>query len=133
MEQATKPPSCCRRLHRRLTALARERRQNLGHLVREACERQYGLADSGTTSPPSRPSPPSTCPSARRPHDPTRASPRPGPAVRILIDANIFMYAAGACPRKAPSVAWLRRVASGDLEAAIDAEVLREICIATVP
>lgn len=32
-------------LHRRLTALARERRQSLGRLVREACERQYGLAD----------------------------------------------------------------------------------------
>lgn len=38
------------------------------------------------------------------------------------------MYAAGApYPHKAPSVAWLRRVASGDLEAAIDAEVLQEI------
>ena len=29
-------------LHRRLTALARERRQSLGELVRDACRRQYG-------------------------------------------------------------------------------------------
>lgn len=46
----------------------------------------------------------------------------------ILLDANIFMYAAGAPdPHKAPSVALLKRVARGDVEAAIDAEVLQEI------
>jgi predicted nucleic acid-binding protein len=46
----------------------------------------------------------------------------------ILIDANIFMYAAGAeHPHKAPSVALLRRVALGETEAAVDAEVLQEI------
>lgn len=32
-------------LHRRLTSLARERRQSLGELVRDACRRQYGLVD----------------------------------------------------------------------------------------
>jgi hypothetical protein len=32
-------------LHRRLTELARERGQSLGELVRQACERQYGLTD----------------------------------------------------------------------------------------
>ena len=32
-------------LHRQLTRLAEERRQSLGELVRQACERQYGLAD----------------------------------------------------------------------------------------
>ena len=32
-------------LHRRLTQLAEERGQSLGELVRQACERQYGLAD----------------------------------------------------------------------------------------
>lgn len=46
----------------------------------------------------------------------------------ILIDANIFMYAVGADhPHKAPSVALLRRVAQGEIEAAVDAEVLQEI------
>jgi hypothetical protein len=46
----------------------------------------------------------------------------------ILIDANIFMYAAGAEHRsKAPSVAFLRQVAAGETDAAIDAEVLQEI------
>ncbi len=46
----------------------------------------------------------------------------------ILIDANLFMYAAGAeHPHKAPSVALLRRVARGEIEAAVDAEVLQEI------
>jgi uncharacterized protein len=46
----------------------------------------------------------------------------------ILIDANIFMYAAGAeHPHKAPSVALLRRIASGEIEAVVDAEVLQEI------
>lgn len=38
------------------------------------------------------------------------------------------MYAAGAeHPNKAPSIDWLRQVASGEIEASIDAEVLQEI------
>lgn len=46
----------------------------------------------------------------------------------ILLDANIFMYAAGAPhPCKAPSVALLRRIAQGDVAAAVDAEALQEI------
>ena len=46
----------------------------------------------------------------------------------ILLDANIIMYAAGAPhPHKAPSVTFLERVARGDIEAALDAEVLQEI------
>ena len=46
----------------------------------------------------------------------------------ILIDANVFMYAAGADhPHKRPSLAMLRRVAGGEVEAVIDAEVLQEI------
>ncbi len=46
----------------------------------------------------------------------------------ILIDTNIFMYAAGAPhPNKAPSVALLEQVAAGEVEATIDAEVLQEI------
>ena len=46
----------------------------------------------------------------------------------ILIDANIFMYAAGAeHPHKRPSVALLRRIAGGEIDAAVDAEVLQEI------
>jgi predicted nucleic acid-binding protein len=46
----------------------------------------------------------------------------------ILIDANVFMYAAGADhPRKAPSIAVLRRVARGEVEAAVDAAALLEI------
>lgn len=46
----------------------------------------------------------------------------------LLIDANIFMYAAGADhPHRAPSVAFLRRVAAGQEEGATDAEVLQEI------
>ena len=46
----------------------------------------------------------------------------------ILVDANIIMYAAGAShAHKAPSVALLEQVARGDIEAAIDAEVLQEI------
>jgi hypothetical protein len=31
--------------HRQLTQLARERGQSLGELVRQACERQYGMTD----------------------------------------------------------------------------------------
>jgi predicted nucleic acid-binding protein len=46
----------------------------------------------------------------------------------ILIDSNVFMYAAGAeHPHKEPSVRLLELIASGEVEAAIDAEVLQEI------
>lgn len=46
----------------------------------------------------------------------------------ILIDTNVFMYAAGADhPHKVPAVRFLERVARGGLEAAIDAETLQEI------
>jgi predicted nucleic acid-binding protein len=46
----------------------------------------------------------------------------------LLIDANIFMYAAGADhPHKEPSVSFLRRVALDEIAAAVDAEVLQEI------
>jgi hypothetical protein len=46
----------------------------------------------------------------------------------ILIDANVIMYAAGANhPHKRPSVALLERVAAGEVEATVDAEVLQEI------
>lgn len=46
----------------------------------------------------------------------------------ILVDSNVLMYAAGAAHRhKAASVAFLERVAAGDLEAVVDAEVLQEI------
>jgi len=46
----------------------------------------------------------------------------------ILIDANVFMYAAGTeHPCKEPSRRFLEQVAGGELEAAVDAEVLQEI------
>ncbi len=46
----------------------------------------------------------------------------------ILVDANIFMYAAGADhPCKQPSLAFLRQVAQSEVEAVVDAEVLQEI------
>jgi uncharacterized protein len=46
----------------------------------------------------------------------------------ILIDASVIMYAAGADhPHKRPSVALLERVAAGEVEATVDAEVLQEI------
>jgi uncharacterized protein len=46
----------------------------------------------------------------------------------ILIDSNIFMYAAGAeHPHKEPSRRLLEEVASGAVEAVLDAEVLQEI------
>jgi hypothetical protein len=46
----------------------------------------------------------------------------------ILLDANIFMYAAGAPhPCKAPSVALLHQIARGEVVAAVDAETLQEI------
>jgi predicted nucleic acid-binding protein len=46
----------------------------------------------------------------------------------ILVDANVLMYAGGAAHRcKEPSAAFLRRVARGEVEGAVDAEVLQEI------
>jgi predicted nucleic acid-binding protein len=46
----------------------------------------------------------------------------------MLVDSNVIMYAAGAAhPNKAPSVAFLDRVARAEIDAAIDAEVLQEI------
>jgi hypothetical protein len=46
----------------------------------------------------------------------------------ILVDTNVLMYAAGAEHRfKRPSADLLDRVASGDVEAAVDAEILQEI------
>jgi uncharacterized protein len=46
----------------------------------------------------------------------------------ILVDTNIFMYAAGAeHPNKMPSTQFLLRVARGEVEAAVDTEVLQEI------
>jgi len=48
--------------------------------------------------------------------------------VKAFIDANIPMYAAGRDhPAKLPSVALLKRVAEGAIDAIIDAEVLQEI------
>jgi predicted nucleic acid-binding protein len=46
----------------------------------------------------------------------------------ILVDTNVLMYAAGRDhANKAPSVQFLKRVAAGDVEATVDAEVLQEI------
>jgi predicted nucleic acid-binding protein len=46
----------------------------------------------------------------------------------ILVDANVFMYAAGVeHPHKAPSAGFLLRVAQGEVDAAVDAEALQEI------
>lgn len=46
----------------------------------------------------------------------------------ILVDANVLMYAAGSDhPHKNPSVNFVKRVAAGDIDAAIDAEILQEI------
>jgi len=46
----------------------------------------------------------------------------------ILLDANILMYAAGAPhAHKGPSVALLNRIARGEVDAAVDADVLQEI------
>ena len=46
----------------------------------------------------------------------------------ILVDSNVLMYAGGADhPNKPLALAFLRRVAAGEVEAAIDAEVLQEI------
>jgi len=46
----------------------------------------------------------------------------------ILVDSNVLMYAGGADhPNKPLALAFLRRVAAGEVEAAVDAEVLQEI------
>ncbi len=46
----------------------------------------------------------------------------------VLIDANILMYAAGAAhSNKQPSIRLLERVANGEVDATIDAEILQEI------
>jgi uncharacterized protein len=46
----------------------------------------------------------------------------------ILVDTNVLMYAAGAPhPHKKASVAFLDRVATGEVEGVLDAEVLQEI------
>jgi uncharacterized protein len=46
----------------------------------------------------------------------------------ILLDANTFMYAAGAAhPHKLPSARMLERVARGEVAATINAETLQEI------
>lgn len=46
----------------------------------------------------------------------------------ILVDANVFMYAAGADhPHKAASTGFLLDVASGEVDAGVDAEALQEI------
>jgi uncharacterized protein len=46
----------------------------------------------------------------------------------ILVDANVLMYAAGAPHRlKRPSADLLDRIARGEVDAVIDAEVLQEI------
>jgi predicted nucleic acid-binding protein len=46
----------------------------------------------------------------------------------ILVDANIFMYAAGAeHPYKSPSAQFLLRIARGEVEAAVDTEALQEV------
>lgn len=46
----------------------------------------------------------------------------------ILVDANILMYAAGAAhANRSPSVRFLEMVALGEVEAALDAEVLQEV------
>lgn len=46
----------------------------------------------------------------------------------ILVDSNILMYASGGDhPNKRPSVNWLERVARGEVDATVDAEVLQEI------
>lgn len=46
----------------------------------------------------------------------------------ILVDANVFMYAGGADhPHREPSLALLKRIADGEVDAVVDAEVLQEI------
>ena len=44
----------------------------------------------------------------------------------ILVDSIVLMYAAGAeHPHKAPCVRFLDRVATGEVEAVLDAELLQ--------
>lgn len=46
----------------------------------------------------------------------------------ILLDANVFMYAAGAeHPNKLPAVSFLKRVTAKEVDVAIDAETLQEL------
>jgi uncharacterized protein len=46
----------------------------------------------------------------------------------ILVDSNVLMYSSGAeHPNKLPAIQFLRRVAGGEIEATVDAEVLQEI------
>ncbi len=46
----------------------------------------------------------------------------------ILVDSNVLMYAAGSAhPNKSPSAALVDKVAAGDIDAALDAEVLQEV------
>lgn len=46
----------------------------------------------------------------------------------ILVDSTVLMYAGGTVhPHKVPCVEFLERVASADVEAVVDSEVLREI------
>ena len=46
----------------------------------------------------------------------------------ILVDSNILMYSSGAAhPNKLPAIRFLKRVAAGEIEATVDAEVLQEI------
>ena len=48
--------------------------------------------------------------------------------MRVYLDANIFIHAAGKeHPLKAPCLAVLAQVATGDLEASTSVEVLQEI------
>ncbi len=46
----------------------------------------------------------------------------------ILVDSNIFMYAAGSYhPNKEPSVAFLKNVAGGRIKVCVSVEILQEI------
>jgi predicted nucleic acid-binding protein len=46
----------------------------------------------------------------------------------ILVDTNVFMYAAGRPhPHRDPSIALLEAIARGEVDAVVDAEVLQEI------
>lgn len=46
----------------------------------------------------------------------------------ILVDTTVLMYAAGTDhPHRAPSIRFLEAAALGEIEAAVDAEVLQEI------
>lgn len=46
----------------------------------------------------------------------------------ILVDTNVLMYAGGAAhPHKEPSLRFLDRVARGEVDAVLDAEVLQEV------